>query len=82
MPGLITPANGPQTASQDGMIIAPLVSLASGLLDSLIPASSPAKAAAPSSPFAQMLSSLEQLEQSSLNSYQQVTKQVSAWPSR
>jgi hypothetical protein len=59
------------------MIIAPLVSLASGFLDSLIPTSSSAKTTAPSSPFAQMLSSLEQLEQSSLSSsYQQVTKQA------
>jgi hypothetical protein len=58
------------------MIIAPLVNLASGLLDSLIPTSSSPKTTAPSSPFAQMLSSLEQLEQSSPGSYQQVTKQV------
>jgi hypothetical protein len=59
------------------MIIAPLVNLASGFLDSLIPASSSAKTTAPSSPFAHLLSSLEQLEQSSLTQYQQVTKQIS-----
>jgi hypothetical protein len=53
------------------MIIAPLVSLASGLLDSLIPATAPAKTTASSSPFAQLLSSLEHLDQSSLSSYQQ-----------
>jgi ferritin len=58
------------------MIIAPLVNLASGLLDSLISTNAPAKTTAASSPFAQMLNSLEQLEQSSLSSYQQVTKQV------
>jgi hypothetical protein len=52
------------------MIIAPLVSLASGFLDSLIPANAPAKTAAPSSPFAQLLGSLEPREQ-------QVTKQIS-----
>jgi hypothetical protein len=56
------------------MIIAPLVNLASGFLDSLIPTNAPAKSN-PSSPFAQLLSSLEQLEQS-LTSYQQVTKQI------
>jgi hypothetical protein len=45
------------------MIIAPLVSLASGFLDSLIPASAPAKTTTSSSPFAQLLSSLEHLNQ-------------------
>ncbi len=59
------------------MIIAPLVSLASGFLDSLIPANGSAKTTAASSPFAQLLGSLQQLEQSSLSSYQQVTKQIS-----
>jgi hypothetical protein len=68
------------------MIIAPLVNLASGFLDSLIPTntstkttpSGTAQGANASSPFAQLLSSLEQLEQSSLSSsYQQVTKQIS-----
>jgi hypothetical protein len=61
------------------MIIAPLVSLASDFIDSLLPANAPAKAPAPataketasSSPFAQLLSTLEQLDQSSLSSYRQ-----------
>jgi hypothetical protein len=59
------------------MIIAPLVSLASDFIDSLIPSSAPAQANAPaqatasSSPFAQLLSTLEQLDQSSLSSYRQ-----------
>jgi len=63
------------------MIIAPLVSLAGGLLESLLPAHAPGKATASSSPFAQLLSSLEQIEQSSLTSYQQVTKQIADFTS-
>jgi hypothetical protein len=51
------------------MIIAPLVSLASGFLDSLIPANAPAKPTASSSPFAQLLSSLEQIEQKQISDF-------------
>src|SRR5579863_7665603 len=88
-------AHGPRTANKTGMSIGPLISLASGYIQSLF--SSPASGSSSTnptptnlinayggtqdtnqlSPFAQVLSSLQQLQQSNPSQYGQVTQQIS-----
>ena len=92
MHGSINKADGPAIAIHKGMVIAPLVNLATDFIDSLLPGSSSAASSTSASsnttatgstatsnetsPFAQVLSSLQQSDPAE---FQTVTQQITGY---
>jgi len=68
----------PTECSANGMAIGPLVNLAGSLVQSLFHNGSSNSAAGNATPFAEILSSLEQVQQTSPAQYRSVTQQISA----